>query len=82
MWYMTTIIVVASYTANLAAFLTVTRMETPIANADDLVKQTEIKYGAVQSGTTAQFFKVSHGPALHMGFFNKAQIDIHTEFES
>ena len=61
---MTTVIVVASYTANLAAFLTVIRMETPIENADDLVRQTKIKYGLVRSGTTYQFFKVTTKTSL------------------
>ena len=58
MWYLTTVIVIASYTANLAAFLTVTRMKSPIENEEDLARQTKIKYGAVEHGSTYQFFKV------------------------
>jgi hypothetical protein len=37
--------IISSYTANLAAFLTVERMVTPINSADDLAKQTEVEYG-------------------------------------
>ena len=49
-------IVIASYTANLAAFLTVETLERPISNAEDLEKQNVIKYGAVNGGSTARFF--------------------------
>jgi len=52
------LILISSYTANLAAFLTVQRLQTPIENVEDLSKQTEIKYGTVKSGATEQFFKV------------------------
>jgi hypothetical protein len=57
-WSFFTLILISSYTANLAAFLTVQRMQNPIENAEDLSKQTEIKYGPVRSGSTENFFKV------------------------
>jgi len=57
-WWFFTLIIISSYTANLAAFLTIERMLTPIDSADDLAKQTEIKYGTVESGSTKDFFKV------------------------
>jgi ionotropic glutamate receptor len=57
-WAFFTLILISSYTANLAAFLTVQRLQTPIENVEDLSKQTEIKYGTVKSGATEQFFKV------------------------
>jgi len=53
------LIIISSYTANLAAFLTVERMLTPIESAEDLAKQTEIQYGTLDSGSTLTFFKVS-----------------------
>jgi len=59
-WWFFTLIIISSYTANLAAFLTVERMQSPIESAEDLAKQTEIKYGMVDSGTTKEFFRVSH----------------------
>lgn len=58
-WWFFTLIIISSYTANLAAFLTVERMESPIDSADDLAKQTKIEYGAVEDGATMTFFKVS-----------------------
>ena len=44
---------------NLAAFLTVQRMVSPIESADDLAKQTKIKYGSLGRGSTMSFFKES-----------------------
>jgi hypothetical protein len=59
MWWFFTLIMISSYTANLAAFLTVERMESPIESAEDLAKQTKIKYGCLESGSTRAFFRVS-----------------------
>ncbi|KAG8177768.1 hypothetical protein JTE90_010346 [Oedothorax gibbosus] len=61
-WWFFTLIMISSYTANLAAFLTVERMKSPIENADDLAKQTAIEYGCVQSGSTKSFFQSSEIP--------------------
>ena len=41
-WWFFTLIIISSYTANLAAFLTVDKMITPIENAEDLARQKEI----------------------------------------
>ena len=56
-WWVFTLIMISSYTANLAAFLTAGRMETPIKSAEDLAKQTTIKYGAKSTGSTKYFFR-------------------------
>ncbi|KAG7518284.1 Glutamate receptor ionotropic, kainate 2 [Solea senegalensis] len=56
-WWFFTLIIISSYTANLAAFLTVERMESPIDSADDLAKQTKILYGVVEDGASMTFFK-------------------------
>ena len=58
MWWFFTLIMISSYTANLAAFLTVERMESPIESAEDLSKQSTIKYGCYGGGSTAAFFRV------------------------
>ena len=58
-WWFFTLILISTYTANLAAFLTVERMLTPIESASDLAKQTQIQYGTLDSGSTKDFFRVS-----------------------
>jgi len=58
-WWFFTLILIASYTANLAAFLTVERMRSPIESAEDLAKQNVIKYGTLNGGSTMTFFKVT-----------------------
>ena len=57
-WWFFTLIMISSYTANLAAFLTSGLMDSPITSAEDLAKQTKIKYGLVGSGSTLSFFRV------------------------
>ncbi|XP_043241156.1 glutamate receptor ionotropic, kainate 2-like isoform X2 [Amphibalanus amphitrite] len=58
-WWFFTLIMVSSYTANLAAFLTVETLVSPISSAEDLARQSEIKYGVQEGGSTASFFKQS-----------------------
>ena len=53
MWWFMILIVTAMYTANLAAFLTVTRMENGINSISDLITQDEVKWGTV-NGTNAE----------------------------
>ncbi|XP_046833817.1 glutamate receptor ionotropic, kainate 2-like [Vespa crabro] len=60
MWWFFTLIMVSSYTANLAAFLTIDKMDNPITNVEELAKQTKIKYGAVDGGSTSAFFRDSN----------------------
>ncbi|XP_066979529.1 glutamate receptor ionotropic, kainate 2-like isoform X4 [Macrobrachium rosenbergii] len=61
-WWFFTLIMISSYTANLAAFLTVERMDSPIESAEDLAKQTKIKYGCKKDGSTYSFFRDSNIP--------------------
>ncbi|XP_071525539.1 LOW QUALITY PROTEIN: glutamate receptor ionotropic, kainate 2-like [Panulirus ornatus] len=61
-WWFFTLIMISSYTANLAAFLTVERMDSPIESAEDLAKQTKIKYGCKEDGSTYSFFRDSNIP--------------------
>ena len=46
------------YTANLAAFLTVTRLSSPITSAQDLLDQTAVKFGTFAEGLTFRTLKV------------------------
>lgn len=73
-WWFFTLIIISSYTANLAAFLTVERMESPIDSADDLAKQTKIEYGAVEDGATMTFFKVGPLPFNWRGILLTVQL--------
>lgn len=56
-WWFFALILISSYTANLAAFLTVKKINTPIKSVTDLASQTKIKYGTVQNSGIMQFFK-------------------------
>ncbi|KAL7299265.1 hypothetical protein TKK_0007854 [Trichogramma kaykai] len=58
-WWFFTLILISSYTANLAAFLTVERMVSPINSPEDLAAQTEVQYGTLQGGSTWDFFRKS-----------------------
>ncbi|CAI2347615.1 unnamed protein product [Caenorhabditis sp. 36 PRJEB53466] len=61
-WWFFTLIIVSSYTANLAAFLTLERMTPPIESVEDLANQNKILYGVVEGGSTAAFFEDSIVP--------------------
>ncbi|KAJ8684082.1 hypothetical protein QAD02_019874 [Eretmocerus hayati] len=63
------LIMVSSYTANLAAFLTAVKMEESINDVEDLAKQTKIAYGALKDGSTYSFFKNSN-TSLYQRIFN------------
>lgn len=59
-WYFFTLIMISSYTANLAAFLTVEKVVYPIEKAEELYRHPQhIKYGCVESGSTGAFFQHS-----------------------
>lgn len=60
MWWFFALIMLASYTANLAAFLTTDRMTSTISSAEDLAKQTKVTYGAYKGGSTRKFFQESN----------------------
>ena len=59
-WWFFTLIMISSYTANLAASLTLSRMAPAISNVEDLAKQTKIQYGCRQAGSTHEFFQHSN----------------------
>jgi hypothetical protein len=72
MWWFFTLIMCASYTANLAACLTLIRMDGSIRSAEDLAKQHKVKYGTMAGGSTASFFKVSAGSSCRGGCAERA----------
>lgn len=58
-WWFFSLIIIAAYTSNMAAILTVERMEMPIDSVDDLARQTAIEYGTLHGGSSMEFFKNS-----------------------
>lgn len=68
MWWFFTLIMVSSYTANLAAFLTVENPFEKITSVEDLKncgssdELCPVKFGAKKGGATFNFFKESDHP--------------------
>nr|QZH55075.1 ionotropic receptor 25a [Achelura yunnanensis] len=56
-WWLFGFIIIASYTANLAAFLTVSRLDTPIESLDDLSKQYKIQYAPLNGSSAMTYFE-------------------------
>ncbi|XP_067949730.1 glutamate receptor 4-like [Watersipora subatra] len=72
-WWLFTLIIISSYTANLAAFLTVENIFMPVKNVQDLAqKWPDIKYGTLNSGTTRGFFENSNDPLFQEMWKNMA----------
>nr|WJJ63360.1 glutamate receptor ionotropic 2 [Pachyrhinus yasumatsui] len=60
MWWFFSLIMTSTYTANLAAFLTMQKKEDSINSVDDLANQNKIKYGVMTGGSTQTFFQYSN----------------------
>ncbi|XP_067091835.1 glutamate receptor ionotropic, delta-1 [Osmerus mordax] len=56
-WWLFTLIVCSSYTANLAAYLTVSRMDSTVRSFQDLSKQMDLVYGTVRDSAVYEFFR-------------------------
>lgn len=56
-WWLFGFIIIASYTANLAAFLTVSRLDTPIESMDDLANQYKIQYAPIKNSWVQTYFQ-------------------------
>lgn len=56
-WWLFGFIIIASYTANLAAFLTVSRLEEPIESLDDLRKQYKVQYAPILDSEAYTYFE-------------------------
>lgn len=54
-WWFVTLMLIAFYTANLAAFLTISLRVPPINGWADLLK-SDMEYGSLKSGSTRDFF--------------------------
>ena len=82
-WWFFTLIMISSYTANLAAFLTIERMDLPISSIEDLAN-SKIRYGSIHTGSTASFFRDSHSAFYkkmwkNMAAFDNAMVESNSE---
>ena len=59
-WWLFTILMVSTYTANLAAFLTIEKMDSPINSVEDLADQHTVKYGTLCQGSSPRYFEVEN----------------------
>ncbi|CAG7815474.1 unnamed protein product [Allacma fusca] len=55
-WWLFSFIIIASYTANMAAFLTVSRLAKPILSLDDLINQHRVQFSAVIGSSAWVYF--------------------------
>ncbi|EAT45826.1 AAEL002922-PA [Aedes aegypti] len=56
-YWLFVVLMLATFTANLAAFLTVERMQTPVQSLEQLSRQSRIKYTVVKDSDTHDYFK-------------------------
>ncbi|EDV21257.1 uncharacterized protein TRIADDRAFT_30612 [Trichoplax adhaerens] len=55
-WWLSCTIIISTYTANLAAFLTINRLTPEITSLVQLSQQYTIKYGVLKEGSTNNYF--------------------------
>lgn len=55
-YWLFVVLMLATFTANLAAFLTVERMQTPVQSLDQLARQSRINYTVVEGSDTHKYF--------------------------
>ncbi|EDW65044.1 glutamate receptor ionotropic, kainate 2 isoform X2 [Drosophila virilis] len=67
-WWIFAIIIANSYTANLAAFLTSSKMEGSITNLKDLSSQKEVKFGTIYGGSTYNLLAESNETVYRLAF--------------
>nr|ARN17847.1 ionotropic receptor 1 [Cephus cinctus] len=55
-YWLFVVLMLATFTANLAAFLTVERMQSPVQSLEQLARQSRINYTVVRNSTIHQYF--------------------------
>ena len=50
-WWMFVLLMLSCYTANLAAFLTIDKMDSTINSVEDLLRQNKVKVGVLNKNT-------------------------------
>ncbi|XP_058794707.1 ionotropic receptor 25a isoform X2 [Phymastichus coffea] len=56
-YWLFVVLMLATFTANLAAFLTVERMQSPVQSLEQLARQSRINYTVLENSTIHQYFK-------------------------
>ena len=57
-YWLFVVLMLATFTANLAAFLTVERMQTTVQSMEELARQSKINYTVVRDSPYMEYFKV------------------------
>ncbi|KAK7111834.1 ionotropic receptor 25a-like [Littorina saxatilis] len=65
-WFFS-VVIMSTFTANLAAFLTVSRMGTSIASLDELAAQSDVRYSVVRESNVKAYFE--HQAAIERNFY-------------
>ncbi|XP_066275123.1 glutamate receptor 2-like [Branchiostoma lanceolatum] len=72
-WCIGVLVATSTYTANLAAFLTVSSAESSISSPEDLLTQTEYTYGAVEPYSSYTQFQTTTAEPYHsLGLYMQA----------
>lgn len=56
-WWLFGFVIISAYTANLAAYLTMTKLQSTINSLDDLSAQFAYRYGPLRGTETEAYFK-------------------------
>jgi len=56
-YWLFVVLMLATFTANLAAFLTVERMQTTVQSLEELAQQSKINYTVVEESSYFEYFK-------------------------
>ncbi|XP_011193096.2 glutamate receptor ionotropic, kainate 2 [Zeugodacus cucurbitae] len=67
-WWIIAVIIPNSYTANLAAFLTSSKMVYDVSDLKSLVEQVDIKFGTIAGGSTYTLFAESNETVYRMAY--------------
>lgn len=73
MWWFFALMMLNSYTANLAAFMTNNLQTQGIASVEDLANQNKIQFGTQRGGSTESFFRESNDSVYRLAWSKMIQ---------
>ncbi|CAG9768245.1 unnamed protein product [Ceutorhynchus assimilis] len=79
-WWFFSLIIISSYTANLAAFLTAQKRDVTIDSVAELAAQSRVKFGLLEKGSTETFFSTSNN-SLYQKMWNTMKNEKPSVFE-